>query len=181
MSQQLSLNTGMAQSKQYMVKKPTMGQDPALAAKQAEAKVAEQPAPRQQAGLRWERVESKPGQSTEFQLAFEGLTSEIGFTTVTTPQAVKAPSDLQDIRNTMQQKFVELLEQTYANSFHHNRLIAKVAEWTLGNIMDRLARLGMPAKELDKIKRRIRRRLIEENQSALNQVIYDETMLEIVG
>lgn len=172
MSQGFSLN--MSTKEHALLPKQIARQNP-----QAEAKVIEQQAPREMSALRWERVDNKGNKETEFQLQFQGM-DEIGFTTVTTAKAVKAPSEVMDIRNTLQQKFVELLESTYASCFHHNRLVAKVAEWTMGNIMSRLALLGMSVRELERIKRKIRKRLIEENHTAFCQVVYDETMLEIV-
>lgn len=179
MGSDFGANLSLATGKEHALLPKRIGVPNPQAERGVESKVIEQQAPRE-TSLRWEKVENKGTKETDFQLQFEGATGEIGFTTVTTAKAVKAPSELMDIRNTLQQKFIELLESTYANCFHHNRLVAKVAEWTMGSIMSRLALLGMSVKELEKIKKRIRKRLIEENYTALCQVIYDETMLEIV-
>lgn len=174
MSQDLSLNMGFAQDKFYAVAK-----NMAAAAAQSGQEQTIKPEETRETSLRWEKVTSKGKSEGDQKLTFS-LSSELGSTTVLTPDAVKAPASPLGIRQHLQDKFVELLEQTYANCFHHNRLVAKVAEWTLGNILGRLALLGMPPEKLEKIKKRIRGRLIEQNRTALFQVVYDETMMEIV-
>ena len=175
MSHDISLNSGLAQEKLYgLPKRLPIGNNPA-----AEKEVASQTVNRE-AALQWQKVLNQSKSEVDLQLVFSP-SSEISSTTVVTPDAVKAPSQTLDIRDKLQQKFVELLEQTYAGSFHHNRLVAKVAEWTMGNIIGRLALLGMSIRELERIKKRIRQRLIAENDTAFCQVVYDETMLEIVG
>lgn len=165
----------MAQEKMYaLAKKPAQRANP-----EAEKEVARQAADRD-AFLQWDKVENKGKTEGEFKLSFTP-TKETSATTVLTPEAVKATSSTLDLRQNLENKFLELLEQNYANCFHHNRLVAKVAEWSMGNIMSRLALLGMSARELAKAKKRIRKRLIEENETSMNQVAYDETMLEIVA
>jgi len=170
MSNQLALNTGFAQEKMYaLAKRPSAPQ-------QTETEEAVE----RQDNLKWTKAEGSGGSEADFNLSFSS-TSELRSTTVVTPQAVKFSGQAFSLKQGLEQKFTELLEQTYANSFHHNRLVSKVAEWTMGNIVGRLALMGMSVKELAKIKRRIRKKLIEQNDAALRQVIYDETMLEIVG
>lgn len=169
MSNQLALNTGFAQEKMYaLAKRPPAPQN------QPEENVEREDS------LKWTKAEGSGESDADFNLAFSS-TSELRSSTVVTPQAIKFSGQVFDLKQSLQQKFVELLEQTYANSFHYNRLVSKVAEWTMGNIMGRLALMGMSTKELARIKRRIRRKLIEQNEAALQQVMYDETMLEIVG
>jgi hypothetical protein len=176
MNNQLALNTGFAQEKMYaaLAKRPPVPQGP------AENNQAIKQNVEQEQSLKWVKAEGSEGSDADFNLTFAS-TSELRSSTVLTPQAVKSTSQVFDLKQGLQEKFVELLEQTYANSFHYNRLVAKVAEWTMGNIMGRLALMGMSTKELAKIKRRIRKKMIEQNATALRQVMYDETMLEIVG
>ncbi len=169
MSNQLALNTGFAQEKMY-----------ALAKRAAAPQAQPEEAVERSNDLKWTKAEGGASSEGEYNLSFSS-TSELHSTTVVTPNAVKFSGQTFGLKQGLQQKFTELLEQTYANSFHYNRLVAKVAEWTMGNIMGRLALLGMSTKELAKIKRRIRKKLIEQNDAALRQVVYDETMLEIVG
>jgi hypothetical protein len=173
MSNQLALNTGFAQEKMYaLAKRPLAPQGQQVENNQTIKQNVER-----EGNLKWVTAEGS-GESETLTFA---PTSELRSSTVLTPQAVKSASQVFDLKQGLQEKFIELLEQTYANSFHYNRLVAKVAEWTMGNIMGRLALMGMSTKELAKIKRRIRKKMIEQNATALQQVMYDETMLEIVG
>jgi hypothetical protein len=174
MSQSLNIGSGLAQEKLYALpKKLPLAQNPAMQ-EQALKQVADK-----EAQLNWVKVDNNGKPQAELKLSFSP-TSEMSNTTIVTPEAVKAPAELLDIRQSLQNKFMEVLEQTYANSFHHNRLVAKVAEWSMANVIGKLALMGLSPKELEKVKKKIRKRLIEQNRHSLFQVVYDETMLEVV-
>lgn len=129
-------------------------------------------------GLRWNKEEAV-GRQDELTLSFES--TAYGPTTVVTPESVAAAGKKEVSRRVdLKGKLANLLGQNYALSFHHNRLVAKVAEWTIGNITERLARLGMSVAEISALKEEIRQDLIRQNRSALAQVVYDEKMLEII-
>jgi len=171
---EFTINAGISNThKEHGLKKPEINQNPA-----AEAKVIEKEASRE-SSLQWQKVESKDKKGTDLQLAVD--TVKISSTTVTAPQAVKAAAPALDLRKNLKDKFTGMLEKTYANIFHHNRLVAKVAEWMVGNIMERLALLGMDPTELASLKDKVREDLVFQNKVAFSQVVYDEAMLEIVA
>jgi hypothetical protein len=171
---EFAINVGISNTpKEHAVKKPETNQNPA-----AEAKVIEKEASRE-SSLQWQKVESKNKKGTELELSTD--TVKINFTTVTAPHAVKAAAPALDLRKNLKDKFTGMLEKSYANIFHHNRLVAKVAEWMVGNIMERLALLGMDPTELASLKDRVREDLVLQNKVAFSQVVYDEAMLEIVA
>lgn len=170
-----ALNVAISDTpKEYAVRKPSPGSDSA-----AGAEVVKQEEVSRESALRWEKTESK-GKGEKENLRLSVDTVKIGPTTVAAPEVVKAPPVV-DIRRNLKEKFIKLFEKTYANCFSHNRLLAKVAEWMVGNILERLALLGMSPQELAEIKDRVRDDLILQNRVALSQVIYDESMLEIVA
>lgn len=130
-------------------------------------------------GLQWQEIQNKG--TGEFSLA-SGPSAAAVVTTVAAPETIKAaPSAQLSVRANLKEKFTGLLEQNYAGCFSHNRLVAKVSEWVVGNVMERLAMLGMSAQELAEIRGRVRENVIEQNGTALAQVVYDETMMEIVA
>lgn len=156
-----------------------LGRNPAAEAETAAAASQDEI---RDSGLQWEKTEGKDGKEGETRLARDSVS--IGATTVTataTPEAIRAETATVDIRQSLTNKFVRLYEGTYANCFSHNRLVAKVAAWTTGNILGRLALLGTSPQELAEIRERVRDNLITQNKTAMAQVLYDETMLEIVA
>jgi hypothetical protein len=100
--------------------------------------------------------------------------------TVLTAKAVSALDVAIGLRQNLKHKFLGLYENAYSNSFSHNRLLASVGEWMQGNISALLSKLGVSGKEMGKLRKKIRRGMIEQNKGALSHIVYDETMLEIV-
>jgi hypothetical protein len=172
-----ALQTGVSNTpKEHAVRKPQTAPNPG-----AEQEVVSKGL-RSEAGKQWEKVETKGKKEAELRLALD--TVEIGHTTVVAPETVKAAPQVSELKkglDGLKNKFTDMLEQTYANCFHHNRLIASVAEWSVGNIFERLALLGMSPQELSGIKDSVRENLIVQNRVALDQVFYDETQVEVLG
>jgi hypothetical protein len=170
---QLALNVAVSNSaKEYAVKKPQQPPKP-----QEEAVKISQ-------GLRESGVEWFENQKSELNLINRLSDSKTLLTTSTTDTSAKVARSgmfsqemLQDLKN----KFKKLFVSAYSNIFSHNRLLAKVSEWMVGNVMERLALMGISPEELEYIKGQVRSELICKNKIAMDQVIYDETMLEIVG
>jgi hypothetical protein len=105
-------------------------------------------------------------------------------TSTTTDVGTKAANSgvvSQELLVDLKSKFRKMFISSYGNIFSHNRLLAKVAEWMVGNVMEHLALMGMSLEELEGLKAQVRTDLIHQNKSAMEQVIYDETMLEIIG
>jgi|GEM_PF-1726429 len=178
MSQGLDLNTSIAKE-HAVLPKPVGRPNPQVEAASTQSqKLGEV----RDSGVQWERVEGRNDEKDEPRIS-SGQEDQVvlSTSTVITPNAVSAPTQVSNLRESLKQKFVQLFEQSYANIFHHNRLVAKVAEWTVGNILERLALLGMSPQELAEIRDRVRENLIAQNYAALRQVAYDETMLEIVA
>ena len=177
MANELSMSLG---PKEHALLAKKIGRNPAA---EAETAVATSRDEMRDSGLQWEKTEGKNGQEGETRLA-GGDSVSIGATTVTataTPAAIKAATATVDLRQNLINKFIRLYEDTYSNCFSHNRLVAKVAEWTTGNIIGRLALLGTSPQELADIRERVRANLITQNKTALSQVFYDEALLEIVA
>lgn len=174
----VSLNSGMAQEKLLALaraKKQPVGPENALANQEIAKSGQERESTHQ-----WGKVEEKGKKDVDYKVLFSA-TMETSTTTVLTPESVKALKAAQGFKQQLQQKFTGLFEQAYANCFHHNRLVAKVAEFTVGNVLSRLAMTGMSSTELAQMKQDIRVKLIDQNTTAFQQVVYDETMLEIVA
>lgn len=175
----MSISAGISNApKEHAVRKPQQQVNNPAADQEVVSKQV-----RRDSGQQWVEVENKGKKGTDFRLGVD--TAEISHTTVViTPEAIKAPSQVSEAKkglDNLKNKFTGMLEQTYANCFHHNRLISKVAEWSVGNIFERLALLGMSPQELSGIKEGVRQNLIVQNRVALDQVLYDETQVEILG
>ncbi|PIS30440.1 hypothetical protein COT42_03050 [Candidatus Saganbacteria bacterium CG08_land_8_20_14_0_20_45_16] len=102
-------------------------------------------------------------------------------TVVALPNAVRPPAQPQPqtLREGLRQRMASLYEQAYSNCFHHNGLVARVAEWLMGNAVEQLARTGMGQEELAAIRDRVRLQLRAHVQTNLEQVVYDETVMDV--
>ncbi|MBU1027168.1 MAG: hypothetical protein KKA31_05495 [Candidatus Margulisbacteria bacterium] len=78
-------------------------------------------------------------------------------------------------------KLLETYEEAFKNTFNHNRLVANVAKWTIGNVLEKLVSLGMNQRELGEIRSNIRYAMIEETNQKMSQISYDEALFEVVG
>ena len=86
-----------------------------------------------------------------------------------------------NFKKSLRERFETSLEKNYAGIFSHNRLLAKLSELKTGASIQVLAMLGVPAEEIDKIKSRVRGKLIDQNKINIAQVRYDYNLLQIVG
>lgn len=135
-------------------------------------------------GLRESGFEWSDNGKSEFSLTSQVADAEMLLTssaTDTSARLIRASTLPQELAQELHSKFKKLFVSSYANVFSHNRLLAKVSEWMVGNVMERLALTGMSPAELEELKGQVRSDLISQNQVGLQQVVYDETMLEIVG
>lgn len=167
----LSLSAGIANSgKEYAVKKPVAPKP------QEESVLASQ-------GMRESGIEWSKNEKSEFSLMNQLTESDLMLATSTTDTSARvARSGLfsQEMLTELRNKFKKAFVSAYGNVYSHNRLLAKVAEWMVGNVMERLTLMGISSEELDALKAQVRADLIGQNRHALAQVIYDETMLEIL-
>lgn len=170
---ELALNVGVSNAaKEYAIRKP----------------VQEAPKPQEESvvlsqGLRESGVEWFENDKSELGLLNQISESDLLLTTSTTETAVKVSRSgiiSSEMLQELKQRFKKLFVSAYGNIFSHNRLLAKISEWMVGTVMERLALLGISMQELEEIKSNVRMELIEKNQTAMAQVVYDETMLEIV-
>lgn len=170
---ELALNIGLSNgAKEYAIRKPQMAPNP-----QEESLVANQ-------GVRESGFEWNDSGRAEYTLTSKVTDAEMLLTSSATDVAARVIHSgtlSQELGQELFNKFKKMFVSNYANMFSHNRLLAKVSEWMVGNIMERLALTGMSPAELDALKTQVRTELIGQNQVALQQVVYDETMLEIVG
>ncbi|MDD5382128.1 MAG: hypothetical protein PHH60_00510 [Candidatus Margulisbacteria bacterium] len=170
---ELSLNIGISTgAKEHAIKKPVLAPKP-----QEEAFVVSH-------GVRESGFEWVENEKSEVSLMNEISDTELMFTTSTTDTGAKVARSgvfSQEMLQDMKNRFKKLFVSAYSNAFSHNRLLAKVAEWMVGNVMERLALMGISIAELDELKSQVRADLISQNKVAMGQVVYDETMLEIVG
>ena len=88
---------------------------------------------------------------------------------------------LRTFREQAQERFTKLFETAYAGSFSHNRLLGKLSELKAGVAMKMLSLLGVSSIGIDTMRGEIRHQLIEQNKTNMAQVIYDKTLLEIIG
>jgi len=169
----MPLGMGFTLAKEYAVKK-TQPNQPKPA---EESQLISQGA--RESGVEWGQADG-----SELNLMDRVSDSDFLLTTSTTDTSARVASSeptssglVQDLRS----KFKKMFAPAYANVFSHNQLLAKVAKWLVGNVMERLALVGMPIAELESLKDQVRSDLVAQNQAGLSQVVYDETMLEIVG
>ncbi len=170
---ELALNVSVANTgKEYAIRKPAQE-----AAKPQEEAVA------LSQGLRESGIEWLQTKDSELVLSNRISESDLLLSTTTTDTATKALTTgitSQEMLQELKQRFKKLFISSYNNIFSHNRLLAKISEWMVGNVMERLALLGMSMEELDTLKHNVRMELVQKNQTAMAQVVYDETILEIV-
>ena len=102
-------------------------------------------------------------------------------TSDTSAKMSRSGSLVQDVATDLKRKFKKMFVSSYSNVFSHNRLMAKVSEWMVGNVMERLSLMGITPGELDSLKGEVRSDLIAQNHTAMEQVCYDKTMLEIIA
>jgi len=131
-----------------------------------------------ESNLRWDETGDSSGPETESHLT---SIAQTGFSTVVAPQRAKLSDVIANFRDSMKERFSAALKTNYANCFHHNRLIAKVAEWTVGITMGILHRMGIDPAQTDAMLAEIKDDLSQKNEDGMAQVFYDETMLEIVA
>jgi len=175
---ELTLNLG---PKEHALLPKPIGKNDGQAEAQAEVKAVASQEPIRESNVKLDLVDKKGSKEKECQISYQ---DKAIITTVYLPESVRASapaSPVLDLRKNLKEKFLGTFERTYADCFSHNRLVAKVAEWMVGNVMERLALLGMGPQEIGEMKDRVRSNLIEQNQGAIEQVVYDEGMLEIVG
>ena len=171
---QLALNIGINNSaKEYAIKKP-----------QQQAQKPQQEAIKLAQGMRESGFQWVSNDKSELSLMNRITDAEALLSTSTVDTSAKVARSgvfsqemLEDLKN----KFKKLFISAYSNAFSHNRLMAKVSEWMVGNVMERLALMGISAEELDQLKGEIRADLICQNHTSMEQVVYDETMLEVIG
>lgn len=125
-----------------------------------------------ESSLSWEGNEN----DGEYQVIAE---SHAMVTSVALPEAVRGNDPTLNVSQNLTRRFLSLYEQVYGNTFHHNRLVSRVAEWLVGNCMDQLARLGVDPSRLAEVRERVRQSLIEGTYRDYCQVVYDETVMEI--
>lgn len=183
MTNDLGLNMSFSMAREHAVGNRPPRREQAVVPAGEQPQVAQEQAANRESGLRWDiedgSVDEGRRDSLDMELAHD--TVAIGHTTVITPQAVRSPSAATSLRQQMRDRFVGLYEQTYSNCFHHNRLVARVAEFTVGNILSQLARVGMSTQELGEIRERVRGELIGQLHTNMEQVAYDSAMMEIVA
>ncbi|MFH1361975.1 MAG: hypothetical protein ABIH69_04910 [bacterium] len=185
MTNDLGLNMSFSLNRENAVRSRQPGRE-AIPQEQAQAQAMQMQEGQEvnrESGLRWNiedgSVDEGRRDSLDMELAHD--TVAIGHTTVVTPQAVRSPQAARSVRQQIQERFTNLYEQTYANCFHHNRLVARVAEFTVGNILEQLGRVGMSPEELSGIRDRVRTQLTEQLHTNMEQVAYDSAMMEIVA
>ncbi len=180
MSSQLSLNVGINKEHAAVFSKPIGKENP-----QAEAEAAKvSQGPVRETGKQWENRVVKNGQKeTHLSTNLKDSVS-LRASSVATPDAIKAPSLLSYVRNGLDQLKKNILEQFEAhqsNRYSHNRLLGKVSDWMSGFLAAAAMRLGVSPKELDDVRARVRENLINQNQVAMFQVVYDGKTLDVVG
>src|SRR3989339_253634 len=156
--------------KEYAIKKPAQPQKP-----QEEAIAVSQGL--RESGIEWLK------EASDLKLSNRISEQEYLLSTSTTDTSVKfvrSGSFSQEMLQELKSKFKKMFVAAYSNVFSHNRLLAKVSEWMVGNVMERLALMGISQEELDEVRGQVRGELISQNKVALEQIVYDETMLEIV-
>lgn len=171
----LALNVAIGNAaKEYAIKKP-----------QQQAQKPQEEAVKLSQGLRESGIEWTRSDRSEMDISHRIDDAKALLTTSTTDASAKAATrsgmTSQEMLEELKNRFKKTFISAYSNIFSHNRLLAKVAEWMVGNVMERLALMGISPEELEQIKSQVRNELVAQNQSALEQVVYDETMLEIVG
>lgn len=169
---ELALNVGVANSgKEYAIRKPQQAPQ-----QQEQAVLAGQ-------GMRESGVEWQETKNSEFSLMRDALESQAMLMTSTTDTSAKfARSGMfsQEMLADLKNKFKKAFVAAYGNIFSHNRLLAKVSEWLVGNVMERLALMGIALEELAEIKSSVREEIKCRNRTAMAQVIYDETLHEVL-
>ena len=100
--------------------------------------------------------------------------------TGTSAKALKSGSAVDGLKENLKEKFLNIYKSAYGNTKSHNRLLANVAQWMVGNVMERLALMGISHEELEDIKSNVRHELVDKNHTAMEQVVYDETMMEVL-
>lgn len=171
----LSLNVGINNAaKEYAIRKP--GQMPHEKPQQEAVKLSEG---MRESGFEWVRSDkNEMSLTSRIDDAKMLLTTSATDTSARVARSGDVSQELvQELKNRFKKSFVS----AYSNVFSHNRLLAKVSEWMVGNVMEKLALMGMSPAELEGLKDQVRTELISQNRSAMEQVVYDETMLEIVG
>ena len=170
----LSLNMGFSPAKEYAIgdKLPDAQQQQ----KKVEQEVVHHGA--RQSGVEWLTTSSD-----EVKLSQEVTDSTLLLatsSTETSAKALKSSSSLGGLKENLKQKFKNLFVSSYSNSFSHNLLLSKVAEWSLGYQMEMLEGLGLSREELEDIKSNVRFELIEKNHVAMEQLNYDDFMLRML-
>lgn len=172
---QLALNIGINNAaKEYAVRKPQPQQ--AEKPQQEAVKLAE--------GMRESGFQWVSNDKSELSLMNRITDAEALLSTSTADTSAKVARSgnfSQEMLQELKNKFKKMFVSAYSNVFSHNRLMAKVSEWMVGNVMERLALMGISAEELEQLKSEVRTDLICQNHASMEQVVYDETMLEIIG
>ncbi|MEA3493214.1 MAG: hypothetical protein U9R38_02380 [Candidatus Margulisiibacteriota bacterium] len=176
MSAELSLGAGL--NKQYAVVLPKPGQENPEANGEA-VKVTKEP--ERTTSLKWETaVDDNKGKK---HIGLSQPDTAV-VSSVVLPTAIKAPEQAPALRRhltRLKKRFVDLFKKSYGNSFHFNRLIAKVAEFTASINASVLMRAGMSPKDVQTLREEVRQDLITQNQGSLAQMHYDWSMLEVLG
>ena len=170
----LSLNVGINNTaKEYAVRKPQAAtQTPQESTALAQAL--------RESGFQWQQLDNSDHTlSTNNISDLDSLLTSTSTDTAT--RVVNSGATSQEMLVDLKNRFQKMFVSSYGNVFSHNRLLAKVAEWMVGNVMEHLALMGMSLDELNELKSQVRNDLVRQNHAALEQVIYDETMLEIIG
>jgi hypothetical protein len=169
MSSELGFNLG---PKEHAILAKRVGRENPQA--ETEAAAVQRQGEVRDSGVQWEKVSHDGGREEEVRVARSDSVS-FGATTVTTAEAVSAPTAPLSLRDNLRGRLAASYEKACELSFHFNRLTAKVGEF-----MEQVSAPFLPLEERMAIKERVRHSLIEQNFTAYSQVVYDETMLEIV-
>ena len=107
MSQELSFNLGPKEH--AVLPKPVGRPNPqAEAASTQSQKLGEV----RDSGVQWEKVEGRNGKKDEPRISCQGDQVVLSTSTVITPHAVSAPTQVSNLRESLKQKFVQLFEQS---------------------------------------------------------------------
>ncbi|MBI5399357.1 hypothetical protein HZB07_01890 [Candidatus Saganbacteria bacterium] len=169
----LSLNVGISNApKEYAARKAQTAPPPQQEALRLTQALRE-------SGFEWQTTDNADHTLKANISDFESLLTSTA--TDTSARVSRSGLFSQEMLVDLKSRFQKMFVSSYGNVFSHNRLLAKVAEWMVGNVMEQLALMGMSLEELNELKTQVRADLIDQNRSSMEQVIYDETMLEIIG
>ncbi|MCU0641615.1 MAG: hypothetical protein MUC35_05950 [Candidatus Margulisbacteria bacterium] len=174
---ELALTSGFSGAKEYALQaKLALGQQKPQEQQSLTDKSA---AATRESQLKW--VEDNSG--ADFKAVVPGLddsTSLLASATTTVGGKLDSAKPA-TMREELVNRFKKAYVGAYGNMFSHNRLLARVSEWLVGNVMDQLAHFGVSAEELSDLRSQVRADQIDQNHTAMRQTIYDETMHEILA